>query len=182
MLSSGILRHLKDVIHDGRNPGLLIETELLILSFSTGIQDATSFPDYRCFASNQTGNTVFLAVAAAGLQGGSFNTKNIGVSLGVFLASCFIMGQLGNLLGPRKRWWLITTNLFSTALMFVAAGLQYAVPVTESGPAALGIITLLAFSSGAQVAMARPLNVPQITTVSISQSSYITKGKSSFEH
>lgn len=90
MLSSGVLRHLKDVIHDGRKPGFLIEIELLVLSFSTGIQDATSFPDYCCFASNQTGNTVFLAVAAAGLEGGSFNTQNIGVSLGVFLASCFI--------------------------------------------------------------------------------------------
>jgi hypothetical protein len=30
----------------------------------TGIQDAISFPDYHCFASNQTGNTVFLLLAS----------------------------------------------------------------------------------------------------------------------
>lgn len=31
----------------------LIDFELLLLTFSTGIQDAISFPDFHCFASNQ---------------------------------------------------------------------------------------------------------------------------------
>lgn len=167
ILRSNITRkHLQDVIQDGEEEKIIVDTELLILSLATGIQDAISYPDYLCFASNQTGNTVLLAVAAAGLGSDLFNTANTCVSLGVFIGSCFAMGQIGNAIGPRKRWWLIATNIFSTALMFAAAGVQYAVPVTASGPAALGVIALLAFSSGAQVAMARPLKVPQITTVS----------------
>ncbi|KIW16064.1 hypothetical protein PV08_06115 [Exophiala spinifera] len=34
---------------------IFAEIELLIVSFCTGIQDVTTFPDYHCFASNQTG-------------------------------------------------------------------------------------------------------------------------------
>lgn len=34
---------------------LFAEIELLIVTFCTGIQDVTTFPDYHCFASNQTG-------------------------------------------------------------------------------------------------------------------------------
>lgn len=94
---------LRDTIRDGQDARFLINVELLIISFATGIQDATRYPDYQCFASDQTGNTVFLAVAAAGLGGESFNTRNVCVSLGVFLGSCLAMGQIGNLVGPRKR-------------------------------------------------------------------------------
>lgn len=34
---------------------IVAEIELLIITFCTGIQDVTTFPDYHCFASNQTG-------------------------------------------------------------------------------------------------------------------------------
>lgn len=158
--------YLQDSVQDGEEERVFVDIELLALSFATGIQDAISYPDYHCFASNQTGNTVLLALAAADVGTDLFNTANTCLSLGVFLGGCFTMGQIGNVVGARKRWWLVLTNLFSTALMFVAAGIQYAMPVDVSGPRALGVITLLAFSSAAQVAMARPLNVPQITTVS----------------
>ncbi|TPX18703.1 uncharacterized protein E0L32_002560 [Thyridium curvatum] len=158
--------YLQDSVQDGEEERVFVDIELLALSFATGIQDAISYPDYHCFASNQTGNTVLLALAAADVGTDLFNTANTCLSLGVFLGGCFTMGQIGNAVGARKRWWLVLTNLFSTALMFVAAGIQYAMPVDVSGPRALGVITLLAFSSAAQVAMARPLNVPQITTVS----------------
>ncbi|CAK7208059.1 hypothetical protein SEUCBS139899_010893, partial [Sporothrix eucalyptigena] len=156
-------RYFCQVVRDGKQDNFLVDLDLLVLSFATGVQDAISYPDYRCFASNQTGNTVLLAVAAAS-DTALFDKRNIISSLFVFLASCFIMGQIGNLFGPRKRWWLVTTNLLSTAMVFVTAVLQYVRPVRVSGSTALGAITLLAFSSGAQVAMARPLNVPQITT------------------
>lgn len=35
-----------------------------MLSFATGIQDAIAYPDFSCFASNQTGNTIILAIGA----------------------------------------------------------------------------------------------------------------------
>lgn len=51
-------------------------------------------------------------------------------------------------------------------MVFAAAVTQYLGPdpVPEKGPYALAVLTLLAFSSGAQVAMARGLKITEITT------------------
>jgi uncharacterized membrane protein YoaK (UPF0700 family) len=84
----------------------------------------------------------------------------------MFVLGGFIPGQLGNYVGPRKRWWLIFTSVFQTALVFAATAIQYAGPntVQDTGPTALAVLSLLAFSSGAQVAMARGLQITEITT------------------
>lgn len=84
----------------------------------------------------------------------------------MFVLGGFLPGQLGNYIGARKRWWLIATSIFQTVLVFAAAGIQYAgpSPVEDSGPAALAVISLLAFSSGTQVAMVRGLQITEITT------------------
>ena len=60
----------------------------------------------------------------------------------------------------------MASSIIQTALVFVAAGIQYAgpSPVEDTGPHALAVISLLAFSSGAQVAMARGLQITEITT------------------
>ncbi|KAJ5965595.1 hypothetical protein N7481_012309 [Penicillium waksmanii] len=143
---------------------ILLESELLLLSFATGIQDAAAWPDYMCFASNQTGNTLFLAIGVAGLAHDAFSFANIGVSLSLFIAGGFIMGQLGNYFGVRRRLWLLISNFIQTALVFCALMIQYAWPIQRDGPAALAVIACLAFSSGAQVAMARSLKITEITT------------------
>ena len=62
-----------------------VDLELLLLTFSTGIQDAISYPDFRCFASNQTGNSVVLAVGLAGIAPELFDLSNVGISLGMFI-------------------------------------------------------------------------------------------------
>lgn len=160
-------RKLSGSIRDGTHADLLLESELLLLSFATGIQDAATYNDYQCFASNQTGNTVLLAVGLSGLSNSSFSLRTVGVSLGTFLAGCYLMGQLGNIVGPRKRFWIFASNVFQTALVFAAVGIQWAASSSGSDATAMAVITLLAVSSGAQVAMARPLNIPQITTVSL---------------
>lgn len=178
---------------------LLLESELLLLSLATGIQDATTFPDYACFASNQTGNTVLFAVGAAGLARDAFELANIAMSLGVFVAGCVLSGQAGNYLvgkrgrPSRRRWWVLASNAVSTALVVAAVAVQWVeqlrkqrehaemgtpmhgvsavgvIDVDRTGPAALGVIALLAFASAMQVTIARPLGVPQITTVSASK-------------
>jgi hypothetical protein len=84
----------------------------------------------------------------------------------------FVPGQLGNYFGPRKRWWLILTSVVQTTLVFGAAAIQHAgsgppAMLQAQGsevPATLAVIFLLAFSSGAQVAMARGLQMTEITT------------------
>ncbi|KAK4924676.1 hypothetical protein LTR66_016443 [Elasticomyces elasticus] len=141
-----------------------VELELLLLTFATGMQDAISFPDFHCFASNQTGNTVILAVASAGLGHGLFDIANIGVSLAMFLAGAIITGQLAHFVGPRRRAWLLLSHLMQTAMAFGAGVIQLVYGERETGPTALGALTLLAFSSGAQVASMRPLRIQEITT------------------
>lgn len=134
----------------------------------TGIQDATTFPDYHCFASNQTGNTIFLtlAVILPTLNGEMFVTSNIGIALALFLAGGWITGQLGHLVAEhgRRRWWLILCNLLQTILVLVAASIQFRYGVELSGASALITIGLLAFASGSQVVQSRSLSMTEIST------------------
>ncbi|OQV01236.1 hypothetical protein CLAIMM_06628 [Cladophialophora immunda] len=145
---------------------LLAETELLILTFCTGMQDATTFPDYHCFASNQTGNTVMLAMAILlpDLTGKLFKTENIGVALGFFLAAGWITGQLGHIIGPRSRLWIVFCNLIQTILVFIAAAIQYAYGIELEGTKTMVVIGLLAFAAGSQVVLSRALAITEIST------------------
>jgi uncharacterized membrane protein YoaK (UPF0700 family) len=141
-----------------------VEFQLLLLTFSTGAQDAISFPDFRCFASNQTGNTVLLAVGLAGYDGNLFDLPNIGISLAAFIVGALVTGQIGSVTGPRRRAWLLLAGLIQTAMVFAAASVQFVHGAERTGPWALGVIALLAFSSGSQVAGARAMQLPEITT------------------
>lgn len=144
---------------------IFLEIELLALAFSTGLQDATTYPDYLCFASNQTGNTVFLAIGVSGIAPGEvFSFANIGVSLSLFILGGWIMGQIGNTVGPRRRMWLLISSMVQTLMVIAAAAIQYTLPIKRQGPAAWTVLTLLAFSSGGQVAMARGVKITEITT------------------
>ena len=149
---------------------MFIEVQLLLLTFSTGVQDADSLPNFRCFASNQTGNTVILAIGISGYKSDLFDLHNVGVSLAMFVSGAIITGQLANWLGRRRRAWQIAAN-FSQAMMVLGAACiqfarvrQNADQARQSGPWALAAIALLAFSSGAQVASAREMQIPEITT------------------
>lgn len=144
---------------------VFLEIELLLLAFSTGLQDATTYPNYLCFASNQTGNTVFLAIGVSGIAPGQvFSFKNISVSLALFILGGWIMGQIGNLVGSRRRFWLLISNLLQTVMVLAAAAIQYWLPIHISDPHAWAVLSLLAFSSGGQVAMARGVKITEITT------------------
>lgn len=158
--TSRVWAYLTDEIRED----LLLESELVLLSFATGIQDAASWSDYGCFASNQTGNALFLAIGAAELQGAAYSLPHVGMSLGAFLAGGWSIGQIGNFIGVRKRLWLVTSSAFQTALVYAAAAIQYSLPIQQGSPAALTGIFLLAFSSGAQVALGRSLKITDITT------------------
>ncbi|KAJ4385843.1 hypothetical protein N0V85_008059, partial [Neurospora sp. IMI 360204] len=148
-------------------------------------RNAVSFPDFHAFASNQTGNTVFLmlAIALPEFNPSMFITANIGVSLGFFLGSAWLTGQLGHIIGPRRRLWLLFTNAVQTCLVFIAAGLQFSgskhtnTPGKDlfasgslegwdavTGPRTLICIALLASAAGSQVVLSRSLNMTEITT------------------
>lgn len=150
---------------------MVLELELLTLALATGIMDATTFPDYHVFASNQTGNTALLAVGALGVGGGIVDLKNAGVSLGCFVGGGILFGQLGNAAGPRRRVWLLASSWAQTALVFAATAL-HRFGSESSSSVASGIVALLAFASGGQVALARTVQVPEITTAMVT-SAYI---------
>ncbi|KAK5094062.1 hypothetical protein LTR70_005504 [Exophiala xenobiotica] len=111
------------------------ESQLLILTFGTGIQDAANFSTLPTW----------------------------GTSLATFLAGAIITGQMGNYIGPRRRWWQIFSNLAQTVMSFGAAWLQFSHGTQHSGPWAVAAITLLAFSSGAQVAATRASRMTEIS-------------------
>ncbi|KAL9095529.1 MAG: hypothetical protein Q9165_002400 [Trypethelium subeluteriae] len=158
---------------------LYTELELLLLSFCIGMQDATTYPDYHCFASNQTGNTIFLALSALhpGTVKTLFTPPNVSTALGLFLLGGWSTGQLSHRVpaSPRTRAWVLATSALQTALVLAAAALQFRVLPTLSeekeevaatgtvGPA-LGVLALLAFASGSQVVLSRSLKVPEIST------------------
>ncbi|CAK7220554.1 hypothetical protein SBRCBS47491_004227 [Sporothrix bragantina] len=147
-------------------PTLWAEFELILLTIFTGMQDAVSFPDYHCFASNQTGNTVFLMLALIipQLNGESFITANIGAALGFFLAAGWLTGQLSHIIGPRNRLWLIACNFIQAGLVFGAGAIQYVYGVELRGDRAIAVIGLLAFASGSQVVQSRSLAMTEIST------------------
>ncbi|KAK6005918.1 hypothetical protein QM012_007560 [Aureobasidium pullulans] len=163
--ASPLSRYLKATIPSNTH---IIEFELLILSFATGVQDAIAYPDFSCFASNQTGNTIILAIGALGISSPSSKSQvdvvNAIISLSLFAAGILILGQIANLLNARQqRWWLLASNLLQTALMAAAAGLQAA--SKDSKPRyARAALAMLALSSGAQVGMVRALKITDITT------------------
>lgn len=155
-MSRGLDYLLQDIRED-----IVLEGQLLLLSFATGVQDAAAWTDYSCFASNQTGNTLFLAIGVAGLANNAYSFQNIGMSLGSFVAGGLVMGQIGNHVGVRKRLWLLITSFIQTAMVFIAAAISH---TYRDSSAALLALFLLAFSSGAQVAMSRSLKITEITT------------------
>ncbi|CAJ2501125.1 Uu.00g039780.m01.CDS01 [Anthostomella pinea] len=142
------------------------EFELLFLTFCTGIQDAISFPDYHCFASNQTGNTVFLmlAIVLPELNGNMFITPNIGAALGFFLCAGWITGQISHIVGPRRRIWLVCSNFIQSCLVFAAAAIQYRYGTGLHGSTAVIVVALLAFAAGSQVVQSRSLKMTEIST------------------
>ncbi|MCJ1404957.1 hypothetical protein MMC11_008183 [Xylographa trunciseda] len=151
---------------------LFLEAELMMLAFATGIMDVVTFPDYRVFASNQTGNTALLAVGALGIGGDIISLQHVGVSLGFFAAGGLLSGQLGNLFGCQRRSWLFVTNLVQTALVFGAAVLHAHTDQRPNEAMDLVIIGLLASASGGQVAVARTVHIPEVTTAMVT-SAYI---------
>lgn len=140
----------------------------MLLSFCSGIEDATTYPDYRTFTSNQTGNTVFLALAACGLHRLDnvlvFAPANVATSLGGFLAGAWLAGQCAKRIGPDKRVWMLLSNFFQTCMVFAACALQYVYGVQEQGGKTRAVIVLLSLSSGAQLTLSRALGINEMST------------------
>jgi uncharacterized membrane protein YoaK (UPF0700 family) len=139
-----------------------VHFQLVALGFATGIADVVSYKDFSVFASNQTGNTVVLAVRILGVSMVVFSS--IVASLFGFLVASFISGQLSHRIGNHRRWWVTLNNLFQTVLIFVVVGLISTRVILTKDNNAYILILLLAVSYGCQVTMAKQLSCPEIPT------------------
>lgn len=107
---------------------------------------------------------MLLAVGVSGIAPNAFSFRNVGISLSLFIAGGLVAGHLGNAFGPRRRSWLLATSLVQTCMVWAAVVVQFLLPIQKTGTAAYIVLSLLAFSSSAQVAMARSLKMTEITT------------------
>ncbi|KAL1303097.1 hypothetical protein AAFC00_006538 [Neodothiora populina] len=152
----------QDIAHD-----ILLEVELLILSFATGILDATTFPSYSVFTSKQTGNTILLALAAVQNKVVIQTEPNVAVAISLFVAGATIFGHLGNWFGQKRRLWLLITNLMQTTLVFGATALRFWGSDERTGPFALGVIAMLSFACGGQISLALCVRMPELNTTMV---------------
>jgi uncharacterized membrane protein YoaK (UPF0700 family) len=167
--TDAVKRYLK---HETDVKSVILEIELLLLALAIGVQDAICFPDFHCFASNQTGNTVLFAVGILlndPVHGEPplFAISTLGVSLGFFSLGVFVTGQIANYFNiGQMRGWLVVSNVLQTMLVFLAAGLQWHYKENVGPDTTMGriLVGLLAFSSGSQVAVVRGLKITDITT------------------
>lgn len=122
--------------------------------------------------SNQTGNTVLIAVSALSLIGERSETNfllplpHVLTSLFLFIAGTLAAGQYAaHARCGFKRWWLLLSNTIQTFLSLGASLVLYLHRDSPNdSPSLLGAIAMLAFSSGMQVAMSRQLRMAAIPT------------------
>jgi hypothetical protein len=109
---------------------------------------------------------VFLTLAMVFPQfdGSMFITANTGAALGFFLSAGWLTGQISHIVGPRKRWWLLLSNLFQSALVFIAGVIQCNYSTEHGGVGAVAVVALLASASGSQVVQSRSLAITEIST------------------
>jgi uncharacterized membrane protein YoaK (UPF0700 family) len=146
----------------GSGAGPLAEL-LIALTVVTGMVDAVSYVALgHVFVANMTGNVVFLGFALAGVSGLSAQASLVAIAS--FALGAALGGLAGARLGSHRGRYLRAVSAggaLAAALATVAAALA-GQPVSHG--ARFALIVPLAIATGAQNAMARRLEVPDLTT------------------
>ncbi len=136
---------------------------LLVLTFTTGLVDATSYLGLgHVFAANMTGNIVFLGFGIAG-SGGLPVVAPL-VSLAAFLVGAGAGGVLAGRLAdqhPRHFAWALAIE---ASLIALAAVLTAAIDVRPDSASGDALVALLALAMGLRNATVRRIAVPDLTT------------------
>jgi uncharacterized membrane protein YoaK (UPF0700 family) len=136
---------------------------LLVLTFTTGLVDATSYLGLgHVFTANMTGNIVFLGFGIAG--SGDLPVVAPLISLGAFLVGSGAGGILAAHMAdhhPRHFAWAIVIEVSLIALAAVVIGAADVRPNATSGDA---VVALLALAMGVRNATIRRIAVPDLTT------------------
>ncbi|KAI7355418.1 hypothetical protein KC354_g10793 [Hortaea werneckii] len=153
----------QEIAHDW-----VLELQLMLMTVSTGILDATTFSTFSVFATKQTGNTLFLALYAFGHPSlGPEVEKNVATSISLFVLGAAFFGHLSRYVHQKRRAWLLASNLFQTVLLFAATAIRHWAPHSETGPATLGILALTSFASGGQIVGAVTVGMAELNTTMI---------------
>lgn len=145
-----------------------LEAQLLLMTIVTGMLDAMTYTTYHVFASKQTGNTLFLALYAFRIPALNPGVeKNVGVSIGVFIAGAAFFGHIGHFSRQRRRVWLLVSNAFQALLMLAAAAVRYWFSRRDTGPGAMAILALLSFAESGQIVNALNVSMPELNTTMI---------------
>nr|GAT60591.1 predicted protein [Mycena chlorophos] len=138
---------------------------LLLLSFAAGAIDVFSVPFLGVFTANNTGNIVFLAMAAsqlAPIDPADTNAVAAITSLTASWAGTATSGQIGNLLSARrKRYWVFVDMVVQSIVVFIVVGLIWGGHVHPKDKRTEYVaVALLSFSMGAQNVTTKGMNGP----------------------
>jgi uncharacterized membrane protein YoaK (UPF0700 family) len=134
----------------------------------TGLLDSSSISIWSSFVSMQTGNTVYVGLGLTDPHGGTRWIK-AALSVGSFCAGSFVFARYHRALSPRKRWVLVTSDLFQTLLTMAAALVVMRdtnePPGKELRWQVLVPIALAAFQSAGQAVTSRVLKCNALSSV-----------------
>ncbi|KAL1404853.1 hypothetical protein Q8F55_008464 [Vanrija albida] len=136
---------------------------LLSLSIAAGSIDVFSVPALGVFVANNTGNLVFLALAASQMK--KYDPEVYPVAAVVALVGSwfgsFYSGHLGRYFGKRRRGYVVADMTVQAALIFLVAGLYYGRKIhIRDGRTEYASIFLMAVSMGSQNVTVKGLGGP----------------------
>lgn len=138
---------------------------LLVLSATTGMVDAASILGMdKVFTANMTGNVVFLAFAAAGVEG--FHAWHYVVALGAFMLGAVLSGRMWRSHeAERLSLTLVRAAAIESGLLFLSGALAlHDAPAVAALWQTLAVMALAAGAMGFRNAVVRQLKVPDLTT------------------
>lgn len=98
---------------------------LLALSMASAAIDVFSLPTLGVFTANNTGNLVFLMIAAGQIHDPGVRPVAAITSLAASWLGSFYSGQLGHRVGRAKRWLVFGDTLLGAFVAILCAGLYY---------------------------------------------------------
>jgi uncharacterized membrane protein YoaK (UPF0700 family) len=135
----------------------------LVLTFTTGLVDATSYLGLgHVFAANMTGNVVFLGFGIAG--GGGLPVVAPLISLGAFLVGAGAGGVLARKTADRHRRHFAWALAIEVSLITAAAVAAAAIDIRPDAASGDAVIALLALAMGLRNATIRRIAVADLTT------------------
>ena len=154
---------LAQLRHDAASLRHALTRALLVLTFTTGLVDATTYLGLgHVFAANMTGNIILLGFGIAGA--GGLPVVSPIVSLAGFLVGAGLGGRLDRRLANRSDRGFRVVLALETAVMAAAAVIVAAAQPRAGHASGDLVIALLALGMGLRNATARALGVPDMTT------------------